>query len=468
MLKKKKSRQKENQTIRNTILLIIVPIILENVFQVSANIVSTAMVGRLTSIDISAQGICFSIFGVVLVLVKGISIGGALYISRFYGAKKYDDAKGMFQSGLLFTLGLVMVIQGIIFLFSESFFRFMTNNEVVIELAQGYIKILIIGMPFVVIMSFITAAFQGFGDTKTPMLIAIFMNIINITLGYTLIFGMGSFSGLGIYGAVIALVVSQISAGILGLFLVYNPKGLFKACQKQRSWHINFKWVKEIYTMGIPVSVESVFWQLSAIVMSKIILSYGQEHFAAYQLGIQAETLTELPAIGFGVAAVTLTSRAIGENNSQLFKEYIKHLVKLSAAISLVTSLLLLIFPRLFMKLFTDDVVLQNIGMVYIFVMGFIQIPQNLSRVFNGTIRSVGYKNTPMFIAGTGIWLFRIPLAIIIAYVIKGDIWLIWCCIAVDQLVRFILSVYYYRKKDVVHYIDSLKKNCSKSDIKFS
>lgn len=457
-MKRNQETQGENKAIRNTILLIIIPIILENVFQVSANIVSTAMVGRLTSIDISAQGICFSIFGVVMVLVKGISIGGALYISRFYGAKNYDDAKGMFQSGLLFTIGLVVILQAIIFIFSESFFRFMTDNESVIELAQGYIKILIVGMPFVVVMSFVTAAFQGFGDTKTPMFIAIFMNIINITLGYSLIFGVGSFKGLGIFGAVIALVVAQISAAILGLFLICRPNGLFMLCGKKNIWPINFKWVKNIYAMGIPVSVESVFWQLSAIVMSKIILSYGQEYFAAYQLGIQAETLTELPAIGFGVAAVTLTSRAIGENNSQLFKSYIGHLIKLSAGISVVTSLLLLIFPRLFMRLFTDDVVLQNIGVVYIFVMGFIQVPQNLSRVFNGTIRSVGYKNIPMYIAGTGIWLFRIPLAIAIAYIVKGDIWLIWCCIAVDQLVRFILSVFYYKKKKVIHYIDHLTK----------
>jgi len=455
-----KTTRTNDRQIRNTILVIILPIILESVFQVSANVASTAMVGRLSAIDISAQGICFSISGVVLVLVKGLSIGAALYISRAYGEKDFNKARQLFVSGVVVTVFLMILVIGLILGFAGYFFNFMTDNHQVIEIALQYIRILVIGMPFVAITSFVTAAHQGFGNTKTPMGIAIVMNIINIVLGYCLIFGIGSYEGLGIYGAGIALVLAQVTSGLLGLFLVFRKKGLFDQCDKRRDSLISqikdmvrLNHIKVIYQMGIPVSVESIFWQLSAIVMSKIILSYGQSHFAAYQLGIQAETLTELPAIGFGVAAVTLTSQAIGEKNHQLFTQYVRHLVKLSFGISVVTSLLLTIFPKFFMSVFTHHEALQEIGIMYIFVMGFIQIPQNLSRIYNGVIRSCGYKNTPMYIAGAGIWLFRIPLALLIAYVLKWDILFIWLCIAVDQLVRFVLSVMFYKGKGIESYL---------------
>lgn len=448
---------KDNQ-IRKNILILILPIILENIFQVSANIVSTAMVGRLSPVDISAQGICFSISGVILVLVKGLSIGAALYISRAYGEKNYNKARDLFVSGLGATLLLMLIIIGLILGYSHEFFTFMTDEASVITIALSYIKILVIGMPFVAIISFVTAVHQGFGDTKTPMSVAIFMNIINILLGYLLIFGLGPIKGLGIYGAGIALVSAQILSALLGLYLVFRKNGLFKQCGHESRGQFMMCHIKDIYTMGIPVSIESIFWQLSAIVMSKIILSYGQSYFAAYQLGIQAETLTELPAIGFGVAAVTLTSRAIGEKNQSLFRSYIHELVKLSAAISVVTSLLLIVLPKFFMSLFTNHSSLQEIGVLYIFVMGFIQIPQNLSRIFNGVIRSCGYKNTPMFIAGAGIWLFRIPLALIIAYWLKWDILFIWLCIAIDQLVRFILSVGFFKFKRIDTYLEEISQ----------
>ena len=68
------------------------------------------------------------------------------------------------------------------------------------------------------------------------------------------------------------------------------------------------------------------------------------------------------------------------------------------------------------MTLMTDKPELQAIGVVYVFVMGFIQIPQNLSRIYNGTIRAMGYKNAPMLVAGFGIWIVRIPLCMLAAY----------------------------------------------------
>ena len=75
-----------------------------------------------------------------------------------------------------------------------------------------------------------------------------------------------------------------------------------------------------------------------------------------------------------------------------------------------------------------------------------IQIPQNLSRIYNGTIRAMGHKNTPMIVAGFGIWVVRIPLCLIVAFLLKLPITLIWIVIALDQLSRFGLSVILYRR----------------------
>ncbi|MEG0566705.1 MAG: MATE family efflux transporter, partial [Hungatella sp.] len=176
------------------------------------------------------------------------------------------------------------------------------------------------------------------------------------------------------------------------------------------------------------------------------ILTYGQSSFAAYQLGIQAETITEMPAIGFGTAATTLTARAIGKRDEELGDAYFKQLLRIALRISVITSMMLIFLPKLFMNLMTNNHELQMIGIVYVFVMGFIQIPQNLSRIYNGTLRANGYKNLPMYVAGFGIWIIRIPLCILIAYILKWDLVFIWLVIAMDQISRFLLSVFLYKK----------------------
>ncbi len=162
-----------------------------------------------------------------------------------------------------------------------------------------------------------------------------------------------------------------------------------------------------------------MFWQFSAIILSKIILSYGSSAFAAYQLGIQAETITEMPAIGFSTASTTLAARAIGKKDENLRKIYFRELIRVAFTISVVTSILLVLFPGVFMRMMTNKEELQSIGIQYVFVMGFIQIPQNLSRIYNGTIRAMGHKNTPMIVAGFGIWVVRIPLCLIVAFLLK-------------------------------------------------
>lgn len=439
----------DSKNIRKIIYAIIIPIIFESILQVGAGVVSAAMIGRLTPLDISAQGISFRITDLLWVFYRGISIGATIFIAKYYGAKRFDECRSVFQNSVVVTVMLSVMFQFILFFRAEMLFKFFTDDLLVIENAVGYIKIMLIGFPFVVVMSFVTAAFQGHGNTKVPMYIAAIMNVVSISTGYVLIFGKFGAPNLGLRGAAMALVSSQIIGASIGLHCLYNKKSGLFATTTRKSFRFDFDKIKNVYLVGVPAALESIFWQLSAILMSKIILTYGGASFAAYQLGIQAESITEMPAIGFGVAAMSLTSMAIGKKDQILFNQYFKELMKISGVISVITSLSLILFPWVFMSILTNNVELQRIGVLYVIVMGFIQIPQNLSRTVNGTIRAVGYKNVPMCISGFGIWIFRIPLAMLIAYVLKWDIIFIWMCIAADQVVRFTLSMTFFKVKKI-------------------
>ena len=299
-------------------------------------------------------------------------------------------------------------------------------------------------------MSTVTAAFQGHGNTKTPMYISIFVNIINVIVGYSLIYGKFGFPKLSLAGAGIALLISQTAGALLGLFLLYNKRnGLFSTFANSSMFKFDLTLIKEVYSIGIPAGFESMFWQLSAVLMSKIILSYGEVTFAAYQLGLQAELLSEMPAVGVGIASTSLTAIAIGKKDDQLLKAYTRQLIRTTTVISAFSALLIIIFPGTFMNFFTNNAEIKAIGINYLIVMGFIQIPQNLSKVLYGAIRSAGYKNIPMIISFSGIWLIRVPLAFLFAYVLKLDIIFVWLCMAIDQIAKCTISSIIFKVKKV-------------------
>ncbi|HKM01995.1 MAG TPA: MATE family efflux transporter [Sedimentibacter sp.] len=444
----------DSKVIRKQILFLIIPVMLENVFQMSAGLISAAMIGRLDPSLISAQGVSSRITGVLWGLFKGIGIGATVVMAQSKGEGDFSKCKRVFEQTVV-TGCLIAIFFVFTFLFfSSSILSFFTDNNEILINAEKYIKIVIFTAPFLMIMSAVTGAFQANGNTKTPMYIAIIVNIINIVIGYLLIYGKFGFPKLALLGAAIALLVSQACGALLGLYLLYNKKhGLFSTVINKGLFKIDFGLVKTVYSIGIPAAFEHIFWQFSAIIMSKAILTYGEVTFAAYQLGLQAELMSEMPAVGVGIASTSMTANAIGKKDGPLLKIYAKQLITTSTAISLFSSILIIVFPGLFMSFFTNNPEIKAIGINYLIVMGFIQVPQNLSKVLNGTIRSAGYKNLPMIISFVGIWVVRVPLALIFTYVLKLDVMFIWYSMAIDQILKFIISaiIFKVRKVDEIH-----------------
>lgn len=444
----------DKKIIRKQIFFLIIPVMLENMFQMSAGLISAAMIGRLNPSLISAQGISSRVTGILWCLFKGIGVGATVVIAKNRGEDDMTKCKKAFEQTCITGCLLALLLIIIILFYSSGITAFFTTNSETQKSAGEYLNIVVLTAPFLLIMSAVTAAFQGCGNTKTPMYIAVVVNIINVVLGYLLIYGKFGFPKLSLIGAAIALLVSQAFGALFGIYLLYNKRhGLFSTIlNKEGLLKIDFDIVKKIYSIGMPAAFESMFWQFSAIIMSKAILSYGEVTFAAYQLGLQAELMSEMPAVGVGIAATSMTANAIGKKDGALLKIYAKQLISTSTIISLVTSLLIIVFPGFFMDFFTNNAEIKAIGINYLIVMGFIQTPQNLSKVLNGTIRSAGYKNIPMIISFIGIWVIRVPLALLFTYVLKMDIIFIWLCMAIDQVFKCSLSaiIYKVKKADVI------------------
>lgn len=447
--------------VNKEMFLLLIPLIFENIFQVSAGIITTAMVGRLMPIDISAQGICLRITNTLWVVYKGIAIGLTVLTAFYYGQENKEKCRKVFEQAFITIIPISIIFQFIVAFFSLELLGFFTGDQEIIFLAEEFMRITIWGFPFVAITVLVPGVFQGHGDTRTPLYIAILINIVNLSTGYLLIFGAFGFPKLGINGAAIALVISQIVGALVGLYILFfSKKSIFdKSNLSFKSIIPNFSHIKELYSIGIPVVFENLFWQLSSVLMSKVILTYGTKYYAAYNLGLQAETITEMPAYGFSIASTTLSAKAIGKKDDALFKVYFRQLVRTALIIGTVTSFILLIVPGFLMDLLTNNIDLKAIGISYVFLMGFAQIPQILSRVYSGTIRAAGHKRVPMYIAGTGIWLIRIPISLLVAYVLKIDIIYIWLAIVFDQIIRFLLSYFFFKRKDIINTVKNSYKD---------
>ena len=441
----------DKKKVNRDIFKMVLPIIIENVLQMSAGLVTTAMIGRLLADDISAQGIGNRITNTFWALFKGVGIGATVIVALRYGQQKFHLCRRTIEQVYITALPAAFGCVVLTLIFMDPILHLFTQDAALLQAAFRFARIAIFAVPFMALSSVNAAAFNGHGNTKTPMYLAFLMNGVNIVLGYLLIFGPGPLPALGLVGAAVSTVVSWMTGALTGLALLYARHGYFgHEHHNQPFFSLDKPILKEVYKTGVPAACENVFWQLSAIVLSNVILGYGSAAFAAYNLGLQAEMICEMPGIGFVTASTSLAARAIGMGDDQLYRAYFKQMRKFSFFTGLAASVALFTFAGGFMTLLTDKPEIQAIGRVYVFIMGFAQIPQDLAKVYNGTIRSAGYRNVPMIISFVGIWCVRVPISVVFGKLLGWDISGVWIAIALDQIVRILLSMGIFQKKRVI------------------
>ena len=310
---------------------------------------------------------------------------------------------------------------------------------------------LLLALPLWVMTKMNSAMFNAMGDTKTPMYLQVLINVVNIALGYLLIFILKW----DFYGAAIATAVSQIAGGGVGIILL-NRKEYFRQAGKT-GWGISDKEsIKETLLKSIPVGLEDGMWQIYAIIMTKFLLTYGTNAYAGFQLATAAEEITELPVIGFTVAATTLAGRAKSQKSGPLFREYFKQQLWMNGTISALCTLAMICLPYGFMSIVTNDPALKEVGAVYLMIMGAILIPQNLQRTLTGTIYGgIGNTKATMIITVIGTWCIRIPMAALATYVFKWPLWTLWMFVGADQVARFLMMAFYVKRNKVLYCIEN-------------
>lgn len=427
----------------------ILPITAENILQMMAGIVSMAMIGRISPLAVGAIGIGSILFRIIWAIFKGISTGATVLVAQSHGANNNKRLALVSEQGLILSIFISIILQQLLFWNAEFFLKIFNPSPELLADGIMYSRIISWSIPFSAIILIVSGILQGMGNAKVPMKIIGSLNIINIVFCYLLIFGNLGFPKLGLRGAAIAYVISYFSAAIMSLFALFGTGGAFTKLGEKFKLQFNKEETLQLIKFGVPTAFETSFWQFASVIITRAILTYGETAYAAYQLGLQAEAISYMPAAGFSIAASAFVGQAIGSKDRELGKKYLNHLIKLSIIITAFASAILVFFPSVIMRILTDDQEVIKIGARYLLLMGLVQIPQNLAHLLNGALRGAGFAKIPMINVGVGIWLVRVPLVLLMTYVVGLDINWIWFSIITDLIIRFILAIITFKKKDI-------------------
>lgn len=447
--------------IRKTIQIMVLPIVIESILQMTSGFCLTGMMGRLDPVSISAFSLSNRIINITWAILRGITMGSAVFVAQAYGSKNTNQIKYIIKQTIIGLSILIFIIQQFIFLNTEFVLSIFNPSNDLMIIASKCLKTSSWSLYFMSMMLICTSSLQSMNKAKISMKIAMSMNITSIIVGYLFIFGNFNMPKLGVQGAAIGTFSGYFLACFYGMYLMFNSKkGYVYFGERVEKIKFNLKeflkglkpdinQIKNVYKIGIPISIENSFWQLSTIILTRAILNYGEVTLAAYQLGLQAESISFMPSNAFAIAATAFVGQCVGAKNEELGKSYMKELFKSTIIITLITSIPLIFFPKQLMLILTNDSQLIDIAAKYLIVMGVIQLAGNLGGVINGALRGSGFTKLPMIISAIGIWGIRVPFTIFIVYFTKLDIQWVWVAMGLDVCVRWVIGYFIYKKKDL-------------------
>ena len=159
--------------------------------------------------------------------------------------------------------------------------------------------------------------------------------------------------------------------------------------------------------------------------------------------------MLQAPVLGFSVASMTLCSFAIAKQDDWLYRSYIRQLLYMAGVVALVTTPLLWFGSTYFLQLLTDKAHLVPIGAGYVSMMAIGQPAQATVPFVNGILRAANHKKGPMVSTASGIWLVRVPIIALTAFVFKGSIYIVWFAISIDQIFRLTISSAFFLRNKV-------------------
>ncbi len=377
------------------------PVILVNLLYTAENSVSLILVSGLSASAVAGVGFSLSVLWFIYSLMAVSYTGTNVLVAQRVGAGK--DPSPVFVAGMILSLliALPLTFWGVDF--SIAIMSLLGASREVISVSKDYLDPIFTFITVGFLTNTFYSAYSGAGDTKTPMKVAIAMNIINIGTSYTLIYGKFGLPSLGVEGAGWGIVLSESFA-----LVTYTLLMIFKGKPFKLRPSIDPGTFYEVVRVGLPSAVERSITSLSFNVFLGFSARFGDEVLAAHQIGLRVESISFMIGFGFMVASTVIAGQNYGARNWQGLIKGTYLTAHVTAFLMGIGGLILIAFPQYLVLPFSRDQEVIKWAVYYLIIVGISQVPMAYAVIFSGALKGMGKTFSTMIVNILSFWIFRI------------------------------------------------------------
>ncbi len=271
------------------------------------------------------------------------------------------------------------------------------------------------------------------------MKMSLLTNGFNVVLDYFLIFGIGSWSGLGIVGTALGTVFARL----LGTVLLYRKvQQTDLAVDLKQLFH--FGSPKEMVDLTLPAALERLVMRLGQVVYFSLIVGLGTTVYASHMIAGNIESFTYMPAYGLATAAAVLIGQALGKGDILTVRRVAFISSAYGVAIMSLLGTILFFGAPSFALLFTKDL---EAVVIALRIDAFNQPGLAVSLIMAGALQGLGDTKSPLYSTAAGMWGLRVSGVVVLGQMFGLGIAGVWLSILIDLLLRAIFLTWRFTVK---------------------
>ena len=430
------------------------PTMLEQLMQTAVQYIDTAMVGSLGTQATAAVGATTTIGWLVGSSISALGIGFLTFVAQAYGAGDREKASRVASQAVLAVI-VVGIASTLLTLGVSPYIPvWMQVDESIREMTSAYFFILYLPMlPRTATLIFSTAL-RAASDTKTPMRVGLWVNIINVILNFALVYPTRTVSlfglaftmpgaGLGVQGAAAASAVAFLVGGVwitLAFWKhpVISPRG--------RRLRPDPTILRPCLKVALPNMLQRFGTSLGYVAFAAMINSIGEVATAAHTIANTVESAFYIPGYGMQTAAATLAGNTLGARDKQRMQSLTRMILLVEIGMMILSGGMLFLFAPNMMGLFSSQPEVILLGATVLRMVAVSEPFYGVSIIIEGIMQGVGRTMTPFVFNIAGMWGVRIVGTFICISLLGMGLVSAWACMIAHNLLLFVLFVIHYKR----------------------
>ena len=438
-----------NKAFYKSVLVLLVPIIIQQFITSFVSLLDNVMVGSLGKEAISAASIANQVMMVFALAVFGGMSGASIFGAQFYGKGDMDGMRHTFRVKVYFGVLVSLAAILIYLFFGESFIASFLKGEsnggdmdLTLKSGCNYLYIMLWGLPPFALVQVYAGTLRESGETRAPMFAGICAILTNLFGNWVLIFGNLGAPKMGVEGAAIATVVSRYAE--LAIVTVHAHRHTEKysfLAGAYKSLYVPGRLVARISRTAAPLLVNEILWSLGMTFINQFYSTRGLNAVAALNITGTAWNLFCVIMFAMGSAVSIMVGQRLGAGKMEEARDVDRKLIFLTEVIHVVIGLGMILASPLVPQLYNVGEDVRGLTRQLLIIAGCALPIHSFAHVTYFTIRSGGRTVITFFFDAVYTWTVTVLLAFCLTRFTDWDIVRIYLCVQFVDIVKVVIGL---------------------------